>query len=576
MTGFQRARRVLATFLCAVSCCLLLSCGCGSSGADTTTTPSTLGTSDQGTHSTPTGGSEPDREEPDKAPDTEEAHFLTMEDVIDQFDLHRLRMMAQSDYYDGKGAVLFPELEYNTVYTSAREREIAEALERIIQTQNPFEITYSLHDVNRDGENELILLDCYYSVFAVFSMQGEGSEKMPAVALPYSFNQTVCIDVTGNFCRYNAIDNTYNLSRLTSTGALETVFEYGKVAGAGYYYYDAAASRVGIEISSEEFDRLVQANASLFENPEGRTQQSGLVPEKNYLNLSGIDRALFDNTRTVFFYRMWVTYFMDFYTGMGSDTAFSLTDVDGDKLADLIIYYPDGRVELLQWNANARGYELSKRTYDAAWKIGTIMKDGTVTVQSLNANGETVIKTVQFGMTLGVELARNEGGHTFYVEGEMVNQYSYDAFMLEQNAKKPIARNYLSLRVVESYFQYPLPSGGYLEELDVAVDARTVEGLLEMYRYLVAKGIDPARLYKEDKSTDTRENLKFSKALIEENGLHPVIAIATSEFHEYRAGQLARELGLEYGAVPGKTAIWLFPTYYVRELYAILELWFLE
>ena len=97
-----------------------------------------------------------------------------------------------------------------------------------------------------------------------------------------------------------------------------------------------------------------------------------------------------------------------------------------------------------------------------------------------------------------------------------------------------------------------------------------------MYRYLVAKGIDPERLYQEDKSTDTRENLRFSKALIEEKGLYPKIAIVTSEFHEYRAGQLAGELGMEYGAVPGHTAFWLFPTYYVRELYAILELWFLE
>lgn len=97
-----------------------------------------------------------------------------------------------------------------------------------------------------------------------------------------------------------------------------------------------------------------------------------------------------------------------------------------------------------------------------------------------------------------------------------------------------------------------------------------------MYRYLVAKGIEPARLYKEDKSTDTRENLRFSKALIEENGLNPVITIVTNEFHEYRAGQLAKELGMEYGAVSGRTAFWLFPTYYVRELYAILELWFLE
>ena len=94
-----------------------------------------------------------------------------------------------------------------------------------------------------------------------------------------------------------------------------------------------------------------------------------------------------------------------------------------------------------------------------------------------------------------------------------------------------------------------------------------------MYRYLVDKGIAPERLYKEETSTTTRENLLFSKQLIEEHGLNPVIAIATSDYHEYRAGLIAESLGLEYAAVPGRTALWLFPTYYVRELYAILYEW---
>ena len=94
-----------------------------------------------------------------------------------------------------------------------------------------------------------------------------------------------------------------------------------------------------------------------------------------------------------------------------------------------------------------------------------------------------------------------------------------------------------------------------------------------MYRYLINKGIDASRLYKEEASTTTRENLLFSKQLIEEKGLHPVIAIATSEYHEYRAGLIAGDLGISYAAVPGKTAIWLFPTYYVRELYGILYEW---
>jgi len=94
-----------------------------------------------------------------------------------------------------------------------------------------------------------------------------------------------------------------------------------------------------------------------------------------------------------------------------------------------------------------------------------------------------------------------------------------------------------------------------------------------MYRYLVEKGIDANRLYREEKSTNTRENLLFAKEVIEQNGLEPEIAIATSEYHVYRAGLIAESLDMEYTSVPGKTAIWLFPTYYIRELYGILYEW---
>ncbi len=94
-----------------------------------------------------------------------------------------------------------------------------------------------------------------------------------------------------------------------------------------------------------------------------------------------------------------------------------------------------------------------------------------------------------------------------------------------------------------------------------------------MYRYLTDKGIDGSRIYKEDESTTTRENLEFSLQVIRENGLPSNIAIATSEYHQYRAGLIAKALGIENTAVCGKTAKWLFPTFYVRELYGILYEW---
>ena len=96
-----------------------------------------------------------------------------------------------------------------------------------------------------------------------------------------------------------------------------------------------------------------------------------------------------------------------------------------------------------------------------------------------------------------------------------------------------------------------------------------------MYRYLVNKGISPERIYAEVNSTSTRENLLFSKAIIEKEGLNPRVAIVTNEYHEYRASMVAEALGMEHSAVSAKTPWWLFPTYYIRELYGILYEWVL-
>lgn len=92
-----------------------------------------------------------------------------------------------------------------------------------------------------------------------------------------------------------------------------------------------------------------------------------------------------------------------------------------------------------------------------------------------------------------------------------------------------------------------------------------------MYRYLKDKGIEESRIFKEDKSTSTRENLKFSLDIIEKNNLPTEIAIATSEYHQYRASIIAKKIGIESKAISAKTAKWLFPTMYLREIYGILH-----
>ena len=87
-----------------------------------------------------------------------------------------------------------------------------------------------------------------------------------------------------------------------------------------------------------------------------------------------------------------------------------------------------------------------------------------------------------------------------------------------------------------------------------------------MYRWLTDHGIAPERILREDASTTTFENLTFTQRILEEEGLGASVALCTNEFHEFRALRIASSLGLNAGAVPARTAVWLFPTYWLREL----------
>lgn len=93
-----------------------------------------------------------------------------------------------------------------------------------------------------------------------------------------------------------------------------------------------------------------------------------------------------------------------------------------------------------------------------------------------------------------------------------------------------------------------------------------------MARYLTAQGVPAHDVVVEDKSTTTMENLKFSTNLLEERfGRKDFNAvIATSDFHAFRAGLLARKNGFPYQATGGRTARYYYPTAFLREFVAVL------
>lgn len=93
-----------------------------------------------------------------------------------------------------------------------------------------------------------------------------------------------------------------------------------------------------------------------------------------------------------------------------------------------------------------------------------------------------------------------------------------------------------------------------------------------MAEYLIANGIEQNRIYKEDKSTNTRENLTFSAEVIRREGLPELLVIVTDSYHQLRGRIYARTQGFTqvYG-VSGKCPWKLFPSYSIREMLAVMD-----
>jgi len=97
----------------------------------------------------------------------------------------------------------------------------------------------------------------------------------------------------------------------------------------------------------------------------------------------------------------------------------------------------------------------------------------------------------------------------------------------------------------------------------------TISEAEAMRRFLVLGGISDDRLFVEDRSTSTYENVGFSKIIIEEQNLSRNVAITTDGFHQFRAQRFARDAGLYASALPSNTPVFNLPYYWLRELAAI-------
>lgn len=95
-----------------------------------------------------------------------------------------------------------------------------------------------------------------------------------------------------------------------------------------------------------------------------------------------------------------------------------------------------------------------------------------------------------------------------------------------------------------------------------------------MAENLFKRGINVERILREEMSTSTEENLRFSAEMIQrESGIDPenVVVLVTNNFHVYRALMLGRQVG--YKKLEGLSATSnpvLQLNYLVREFFAII------
>lgn len=90
-----------------------------------------------------------------------------------------------------------------------------------------------------------------------------------------------------------------------------------------------------------------------------------------------------------------------------------------------------------------------------------------------------------------------------------------------------------------------------------------------MKKYLTDRGLPASRILEEDRSTNTRENLLFSRQLIPAGASTGIIS---NGFHICRALHLAESLGYEQVCgIPAKSDIGTQPANLLREFFAVVK-----
>ena len=107
-----------------------------------------------------------------------------------------------------------------------------------------------------------------------------------------------------------------------------------------------------------------------------------------------------------------------------------------------------------------------------------------------------------------------------------------------------------------------IPSGGKGSD-EIMPEAEAIKN------YLLSQGIPEEHIIAETKSTTTRENMKFSKEIIDREKPDAEVIFSTTSYHVFRSGAIAYDNGINIDGIGSKTKWYFWPNAFLREVAGI-------
>ena len=167
-----------------------------------------------------------------------------------------------------------------------------------------------------------------------------------------------------------------------------------------------------------------------------------------------------------------------------------------------------------------------------------------VSVCALIAAKRNPQKMIDYVLILGCKI-RDDGTLYPIIKGRADKALDFFRQQMDRFGKSPVL----------------LPSGGKGTD-EIVSEAEAVAN------YLEKSGIDESHILKETKSVSTKENMLFSKSLIGDKSDN--VAFVTSDFHVFRSGILAANIGWDIDGMGARTKWYFWPNAFVREFVALI------